>query len=71
MLNVYVGVLQIRFFERVKLERRIKQLQGKAKRGHALSAVEQQQIQKWEQELQVCMLVVSIHGSARSIRGIV
>ena len=49
-----VGVLQIRFFERVKLERRLKQLQGKAQRGHALSASEQQQMQKWQKDLQVC-----------------
>lgn len=47
-------VLQIRFFERIKLERRIKQLSGKAQRGHALSATEQQQIQKLKQDLQVC-----------------
>ncbi|KAL3142959.1 hypothetical protein ABBQ38_003244 [Trebouxia sp. C0009 RCD-2024] len=43
---------KIRFFERIKLERRIKQLSGKAQRGHALSATEQQQIQKLKQDLQ-------------------
>ena len=52
--KTHVDMLQIRFFERVKLERGLKQLKGKAQRGHALSASEQQQIQKWEQDLQVC-----------------
>ena len=47
-------MLQIRFFERLKLERRLKQLKGKAQRGHALSASEQQQMQDWEQDLKVC-----------------
>lgn len=52
MLELYI--LQIRFFERVKLERRVKQLEGKEKRGHALSDAELDQIQKSRQALQVC-----------------
>ena len=46
--------LQIRFFERVKLERRIKQLEGKASRGHVLSSSELDQIQQSKENLQVC-----------------
>jgi len=45
--------LQIRFFERVKLERRVKQIEGKADRGHALSAEEQQHLKQHKENLQV------------------
>jgi hypothetical protein len=44
---------QIRFFERVKLERRVKQIEGKADRGHALSAEEQQHLKQHKENLQV------------------
>lgn len=44
---------QIRFFERIKLERRVKQIEGKADRGHALSAEEQQQLKQHKENLQV------------------
>ena len=45
--------VQIRFFERVKLERRAKQLDSKAERGHALSEDEVQSLQQIKQDLQV------------------
>jgi len=48
-----VCALQIRFFERVKLERRVKQIEGKADRGHALSAEEQQHLKQHKENLQV------------------
>ena len=46
-------MVQVRFFERVKLERRINKLDGKQARGHALSADEQQQITDAKSDLQV------------------
>ena len=45
--------MQVRFFERVKLERRIKQIEGKAHRGHVLSSEEQQQLKQHSENLQV------------------
>lgn len=44
----------MRFFERVKLERRIQQLEGKQARGHALTAEEQQALINAKGDLQVC-----------------
>ncbi|DBA99881.1 TPA: hypothetical protein ACH3X1_013769 [Trebouxia sp. C0004] len=46
---------KIRFFERVKLERRVKQIEGKADRGHALSAEEQQHLKQHKENLQYVM----------------
>lgn len=46
---------KIRFFERIKLERRVKQIEGKADRGHALSAEEQQQLKQHKENLQYVM----------------
>ena len=45
--------MQVRFFERVKLERRIKQLEGKADKGHTLSAEELQALKQNREDLQV------------------
>ena len=45
--------VQVRFFERVKLERRIRQIEGKAHRGHVLSSEEQQQLKRHRDNLQV------------------
>lgn len=51
--------LQVRFFERVKVERQINKLEGKQLRGHALSSDEQQQLQSAKLDLQARQLQAS------------
>ena len=49
----FLIAVQVRFFERVKLERRIRQIEGKAHRGHVLSSEEQQELKRYSHNLQV------------------